>query len=737
LSILEIWLAALLGLLGLAQGEAPPAPAGAEPPAPIEEPAPPPPESPPGAPRPAAIDLQALLNIDLQVWSATKTATSAQEVAAVVTVVTSDDIRRWGYRSVAEVLQQTLGFYVVDDFMVPNAGVRGISAGLWGESSAIKVMIDGHAVPFRPTSGNWLGPELVPMSAVDYVEIVTGPASVLYGADALLGVVNVVTRRNLQGASIHASTSYDRARLGYDEDLSVGTHLGAFDFLGAFRLDRRVLGGLSLPISSPAAVVPSYRPLRDDGTLRDRGLADLEQSSTVGMARIGYARGSLSASLTGWISQIERPGELSPWLQLADGLDPAGREIHNRIGLRQEHLALHLAGAPVERLKLTFEGMAFAGGPTAADHAEVRSDVFYVQRRFGFLGTDLNLEAQWQPTASVTGIIGSGFIFDREELLSTVHIAKANLDRVSAGGVITALPRPRRDFVNPAAYAQVILTPFEQWLSLIGGLRYDHHNIYGGQLSTRLGVVVQPLKDVHFKALYGSAFKAPSPLLLYGVPLQPGDIIGNQDLQVQQVRTAEVELSYRPFRQLAVRTDVAWSRLHNKAEFTPLGPNTVARNLAELEVISWETSADARIDWLLSYASFEIQRSVRSLGQDGYLSRLVERGATNYPAYNARLGAELAPVAHLRLAGQLAYVGPRPASDSNVLATGHTYALGAYAMVNAGLSLVDLGLFPSGPLELALYCRNVADVHAADPGFTSVDYPIARRSFVLEARLRF
>ena len=51
-----------------------------------------------------------------------------------------------------------------------------------------------------------------------------------------------------------------------------------------------------------------------------------------------------------------------------------------------------------------------------------------------------------------------------------------------------------------------------------------------------------------------------------------------------------------------------------------------ARNLAEMEVLSWESSIDARVDWLLAYASVEIQRSVRNLGEDGYLPRLVDQG---------------------------------------------------------------------------------------------------------------
>jgi hypothetical protein len=128
---------------------------------------------------------------------------------------------------------------------------------------------------------------------------------------------------------------------------------------------------------------------------------------------------------------------------------------------------------------------------------------------------------------------------------------------------------------------------------------------------------------------------------------------------------------------------------------------------------------------------------VRYLGEDGFEARLVERGATNYPTYVGRAGLELAPLRHLRVAGQGAYVGPRPASDGNALTQGHAYRLPAYGIVEASVSVVELPVFPSAPMELSLYCRNASDVRTADPGFANVDYPIARRSFVLEMRQRF
>ena len=133
-----------------------------------------------------------LLNV--QVSTATKTSESMDDAPAVITVVTREEIHRWGYRNVAEVLNRCVGFYSIDDHIQPNVAVRGVTGGLAAESGVIKVMIDGRSVAYRTTSGNWLGAELIPLESIRQIEIIRGPASALYGADAFLGVVNIITQ---------------------------------------------------------------------------------------------------------------------------------------------------------------------------------------------------------------------------------------------------------------------------------------------------------------------------------------------------------------------------------------------------------------------------------------------------------------------------------------------------------------------------------------------------------------
>src|SRR5687768_4921423 len=62
------------------------------------------------------LDLVKLLNVEVS--TASKTSESVDDAPAVITVVTREDIQRWGYQSVAEVLSHTVGFYLVDDHIL-------------------------------------------------------------------------------------------------------------------------------------------------------------------------------------------------------------------------------------------------------------------------------------------------------------------------------------------------------------------------------------------------------------------------------------------------------------------------------------------------------------------------------------------------------------------------------------------------------------------------------------------
>src|SRR5690242_10092875 len=74
----------------------------------------------------AADDLDLVKLLNVQVSTATKTAENLDEAPAVITVVTREEIHRYGYRNMAEVLNHCVGFFAVDDHIQPDVGVRGI-----------------------------------------------------------------------------------------------------------------------------------------------------------------------------------------------------------------------------------------------------------------------------------------------------------------------------------------------------------------------------------------------------------------------------------------------------------------------------------------------------------------------------------------------------------------------------------------------------------------------------------
>ncbi|MHB8875466.1 MAG: TonB-dependent receptor plug domain-containing protein, partial [Myxococcaceae bacterium] len=209
-------------------------------------------ESPPALQAIEELDLQELLA--LPIISSAKVEQSVAQAPAVVTVVTEEEIRSRGYTSLAQVLRVVPGLYDVYDQVTHNVGVRGINGGARAAGNGLKVMIDGEPVDFRPTTGNFFGEELIPIEAVKRVEIIRGPASALYGANAFLGVVNVITRSGAEadGVKLVGRGTLNGSRPGGGGAVVIGASTERLDLLVAASYLRRDRSGLSLPASSPA-----------------------------------------------------------------------------------------------------------------------------------------------------------------------------------------------------------------------------------------------------------------------------------------------------------------------------------------------------------------------------------------------------------------------------------------------------------------------------------------------------
>ncbi len=674
------------------------------------------------------LDLVKLLNV--QVSTATKTSESLDEAPAVITVVTKEDIHRWGYRNVAEVLNHCVGFYSIDDGIQPNVAVRGMTGGLDSESGVIKVMIDGRSVADRTTSGNWLDAELIPLESIRQIEIIRGPASALYGADAFLGVVNIITESPDEARPVQARLLTGMTGLNASEQLDVVANarwsnldvmIGAIGEYGS-------RSGLTLPSESPGANIPAY--------VGDRRTANNLDRRSLGLqARIGYRvpEGHAVASL--YLSGFSRGGDFAPWAQLTNRTDASGQRFGTVISEGQIRANLDTLYHLTPAVDVAWAGTYSRGGILPADRIELGSDIWYARRRTHYDGADSTVELRFIPNKRFNVIAGVEGVDDYEALLTPERINRATNRPFGDTGAGDR----HVNFWNVGAFVSSNLMILEPWLKLTGGVRYDDHSTYGSQVTGRAGIVSRLSKSIVMKALYGSAFKAPSPYLLYATPLGPGDVQGDPGLKPQTIHTVEYQVSYRPNAFFSATSDVSYNWLLNEAEFSPQGINLVAQNTASQTTFTWETRIDLKhYDDCAAYASWEYLYARRDLGEVGYAAQLVGNRGVVYPPYIGRLGVSASvptpPDLPLTIGAEGMFVGPRAAADASVLANGGQFTLPPYVTLNLFISTRNLYLIPGHESVIALRGYNVLGTRGPDPGFSGFEYPLPPREVFLELR---
>src|ERR1700737_269716 len=169
------------------------------------------------------MSLEDLMSIEIDsVYGASGFMQKVTEAPASVTIITSEEIQRYGYRTLADILRSVRGFYVSNDRNYSYLGVRGY--GLPGDyNSRITLLIDGHRLNDNIFDGALIGTEFpIDVDLIDRVEVIRGPNSSLYVASAFLGVINVITKRgrDLQKISVAgqvASYGSSQGRVSYGD----------------------------------------------------------------------------------------------------------------------------------------------------------------------------------------------------------------------------------------------------------------------------------------------------------------------------------------------------------------------------------------------------------------------------------------------------------------------------------------------------------------------------------------
>ena len=686
-----------------------------------------------------ALDGLSLENLfSVKVVTASGVAEDRELASAQVLVVTSDEIQRRGYHSLAEVLSTIPGLYVIDDLVTPSLAVRGISGGLRAGTRIVRMMIDGEQVNFRPDLTAFLGPEYIPMEAIERVEIAQGPLSALYGANAFLATVNVITRTPKDGFAAEVAARGNRMAEGAGGGGSgmISYRKSKTSFLAAFNFNHDNRSGLQLQQTYAA------QKFSDAALFSEKSSNDTSQpmGGFLSFHTESAALGSLA--LEGGMQQMNAMGEFQVNSVMTHD---------SRMALQNYWTRAHWKRPLLKTLSTAVSVGWSTGRPMEKTHLSLTdSQDFYFKPNYRYNALNGSLELTWNPLPSFSLRAGVDAERDNERVLYYSQIFSTAIAGHQPGESVdvSMSADDQRDVLltNLGAYLQVMSTPFDKKLPnfrLTGNLRADWISqgdiSFPMQTSWRAAAAYRFSPSFTAKILAGRAFQTPSAVLTFARPGfgTVGNIVGSatigggETLKPQTVTSTEIGATLKLFKVLALEGDVYYQQVSDRIEFTRVGANFRAVNRQD-------TSSNLGLEGTLRFAQSPIS---------AYLSASVQRTIVNgsvssapppsYPNAFGLLGCDFdIPKVHLRTNGELRWAMSRGASQGNILVNdGTAYTLPAYGLVNLSVSTLGLRFFRSaGETRFLLGVRNLIGSKYSEPGYGGFDIPNLGRVVFLELR---
>lgn len=453
------------------------------------------------------LSLEALLELDVEaVYGASRFLQRTGEAPSWVSIVTAEQIARYGFRTLDQVLRTLTGFYATYDRNYTYLGVRGF-AQPGDYNSRILVLVDGHRLNDAVYDGALAGTDFsLDLELVERIEVIRGPSSSLYGTSAFFAVVNVITRPPKEGREVEAAV-----RAG---------SFGSYD--GRVAWSSRSRRGLGVVLSGSY-----YESKGQERLFYPEFAATPSNGYVVDGDRDRYGRFFGALSLQGFTLEGAYSSRTKgiPTASFGTTFGDTGTRTTDARGFAQ----LKYESKPSSRVRLM--------GRLAYDAYDYDGSYIYdysdsdgpprVVNEDGARSRTWTVETQASTRLGPRNRVTAGF-----EHRANSRIDQFNFDREPYFQYVD----DKRSTHVLALYAQ---DDFElsRHLRLNAGVRYDHYSTFGGTANPRAGLIFSPSDKTHLKALYGQAFRAPNSYELFysGALAAP-----NPNLQPERIRTAEL-----------------------------------------------------------------------------------------------------------------------------------------------------------------------------------------------------
>jgi outer membrane receptor for ferrienterochelin and colicins len=444
------------------------------------------------------------------VFSPSRYAQSALDAPTAVTVLTAEEIWRFGYRSLEEVLGAVRGMFGLDDRDYTYLNIRGVLRS--GDySTRLLLLVDGRRINSMIQDYSAIGVEaLVNLEAIDRVEVTHGPGSSLYGTNAMYAIVNIITRRASRDSATVVRVdlqSHETVRLSLREGHRTR---GGIDLFGQVGGSRSRGATVRLPAFATS----------DNPTGRIAGLDGDASGNALGSVRAG------DFHLLAAVSRRDNRVPTAPY-----GTVPGDK----RTGTSQR---LGLLSAQYEHVYDNLSRLWATVSAFVSDQHESYSYTDFLNRERYRSGSGM-LEAQYLRFfgAGHTLIVGGEGRATSEASIRIVDDA-------------TRIPSVQIDAPSHvlAAFAQSELRVSDQLTAHVG-VRHDRYSRELSAWSPRIGATWRPRATTAVKGSYGRAFRAPNGYELFYNDAGLTQVRPPNGLRPERLRSTElsIEHGFRPW----------------------------------------------------------------------------------------------------------------------------------------------------------------------------------------------